>query len=80
MESSNSNLTLPFKHARLTGHHWSNSITMATPIAHKGGTAAAKVVAATVIDFLTKPALLIKAKDYFENVQKRMVIYTTNSR
>ena len=45
---------------------------MATPIAHKGGTAGAKVVAATVIDFLTKPTLLNQAKNYFENVQKRM--------
>ena len=55
----------------LQGHHWSNSITMATPIAHKGGTAGAKVVATTVIDFLTQPSLLVKAKDYFENVQKK---------
>ena len=55
----------------LQGHHWSNAITMATPIAHKGGTAGAKVVATTVIDFLTKPSFLEKAKDYFENVQKK---------
>ena len=44
---------------------------MATPIAHKGGTAGAKVVAATVIEFLTQPSLLAEAKDYFENVQKK---------
>ncbi len=64
-------LRFPSNMPGLQGHHWSNSITMATPIAHKGGTAGAKVVAATVIDFLTKPSLLIKAKDYFENVQKK---------
>ena len=42
---------------------------MATPIAHKGVNVGAKVVAATVIDFLTKPELLVKANDYFKNVQ-----------
>ena len=25
----------------------------------------------SVIDFLTQPSLLVKAKDYFENVQKK---------
>jgi aminobenzoyl-glutamate utilization protein B len=46
----------------LQGHHWSNAIAMATPIAHKGATAGAKVVASTVIDFLTKPVLLKTSK------------------
>ena len=64
-------LRFPSNMPGLQGHHWSNSITMATPIAHKGGTAGAKVVATTVIDFLTQPSLLVKAKDYFENVQKK---------
>ena len=64
-------LRFPSNMPGLQGHHWSNSITMATPIAHKGGTAGAKVVAATVIDFLTQPSLLAEAKDYFENVQKK---------
>ena len=44
----------PFKYSGLQGHHWSNAIAMATPIAHKGATAGAKVVATTVIDFLTR--------------------------
>ena len=48
---------------------------MATPIAHKGATAGAKVVAATVIDFLTQPKLLNQAKDYFENVQSKETKY-----
>lgn len=48
---------------------------MATPIAHKGGTAGAKVVATTVIDFLTQPVLLKQAKDYFENVQSKETEY-----
>ena len=48
---------------------------MATPIAHKGGTAGAKVVATTVIDFLTQPELLNQAKDYFKNVQSKETQY-----
>ena len=42
----------------LQGHHWSNAIAMATPIAHKGVTAGAKVEAMTIIDFLLKPSLI----------------------
>ena len=42
----------------LPGHNWANAIAMATPIAHKGVTAGAKVQAMTMIDLLTKPALV----------------------
>jgi aminobenzoyl-glutamate utilization protein B len=49
----------------LQGHHWSNAVAMATPIAHKGVTAGAKVEAMTLIDFLLKPELLTGAKEYF---------------
>jgi aminobenzoyl-glutamate utilization protein B len=59
----------------LQGHHWSNAIAMATPIAHKGATAGAKVVAMTVMDFLLRPELLTEAKAYFENVQKKQTEY-----
>ena len=52
-----------------TTHHVTAAMAMATPIAHKGATAGAKVVAMTVLDLLTDPTLLPKAKDYFENVQ-----------
>ena len=68
-------LRFPSNIPGLQGHHWSNAITMATPIAHKGATAGAKVVAATVIDFLTQPKLLNQAKDYFENVQSKETKY-----
>jgi aminobenzoyl-glutamate utilization protein B len=54
----------------LPGHHWANAIAMATPIAHKGVTAGARVQAMTIIDLLTKPELVSSAKDYFENVQQ----------
>tara|TARA_B110000858_G_scaffold6843_1_gene7474 strand:+ start:1266 stop:2903 length:1638 start_codon:yes stop_codon:yes gene_type:complete len=68
-------LRFPSNIPGLQGHHWSNAIAMATPIAHKGATAGAKVVAATVIDFLTKPQLLSSAKHYFENVQSKETEY-----
>lgn len=55
----------------LPGHHWSNAISMATPIAHKGVQAGAKVVALTLIDILTRPALRAEAKRYFTDVQTK---------
>ena len=68
-------LRFPSNIPGLQGHHWSNAIAMATPIAHKGVTAGAKVVAMTLIDFLTQPELLASAKDYFENTQKKETEY-----
>jgi aminobenzoyl-glutamate utilization protein B len=53
------------------GHNWANAISMATPIAHKGIQAGAKVVALTVIDLLTRPELVTQAWDYFNNVQTK---------
>ena len=44
---------------------------MATPIAHKGATAGAKVQAMTILDILLKPALVDEAWDYFRNVQTK---------
>jgi aminobenzoyl-glutamate utilization protein B len=55
----------------LPGHNWANAISMATPIAHKGITAGAKVQAMTMLDILLKPEVLTAAKDYFANVQTR---------
>jgi aminobenzoyl-glutamate utilization protein B len=59
----------------LPGHNWSSAIAMATPIAHKGVTAGAKVQAMTIIDLLTKPALVEAAWDYFRNVQTKDTKY-----
>lgn len=55
----------------LPGHNWSNAIAMATPIAHKGTTAGAQVVAMTMIDLFTKPALVEKSWEYFRSVQTK---------
>jgi aminobenzoyl-glutamate utilization protein B len=57
------------------GHNWANAISMATPIAHKGATAGAKVEAATILDILTNPDLVKSAWDYFNNVQTKTVKY-----
>jgi len=53
----------------LQGHHWSNAIAMATPIAHKGVVAGAKAEAMTLLDFLMKPELVDAAWKYFREEQ-----------
>ncbi|MHB1223231.1 MAG: amidohydrolase [Gemmatimonadaceae bacterium] len=53
------------------GHSWMDAIAMATPIAHKGATAGAKVMAMTMIDLLLKPELVADAKRYFTEVQNK---------
>jgi len=59
------------------GHNWANAISMATPIAHKGVIAGAKVQAMTMIDILLHPELVQQAHDYFNNVQNKEMHYTT---
>jgi aminobenzoyl-glutamate utilization protein B len=53
----------------LPGHNWSNAISMATPIAHKGIVAGSKTIAMTMIDLLMRPELLREARTYFTDVQ-----------
>jgi aminobenzoyl-glutamate utilization protein B len=48
---------------------------MATPIAHKGVVAGAKVQALTLLDLLLKPTLISDARRYFTDVQTRTVKY-----
>jgi aminobenzoyl-glutamate utilization protein B len=62
-------LNYPSNIPGLPGHNWANAISMATPIAHKGITAGAKVQAMTILDILMKPAVVTAAHDYFVNVQ-----------
>ncbi|WP_047245064.1 amidohydrolase [Maribacter thermophilus] len=68
-------LRFPSNIPGLPGHHWSNAIAMATPIAHKGVVAGAKAEAMTIVDFLLKPELLEGAWDYFKNVQQKETSY-----
>jgi len=51
------------------GHNWANGIAMATPIAHKGGVAGAKVQALTLLDLFLDGETVDAAWDYFNNVQ-----------
>jgi len=62
-------LRFPSNIPGLQGHHWSNAVAMATPIAHKGVVAGAKVEAMTLIDLLLKPELITQAWEYFRNEQ-----------
>ena len=48
---------------------------MATPLAHKGSDAVAKVQAATALDFLLKPELIADAWKYFREVQSKDIKY-----
>ena len=60
----------------LPGHNWANAISMATPIAHKGVVAGAKVQAMTILDIVSKPEVVTAAWDYFKNVQSAGTKYT----
>jgi aminobenzoyl-glutamate utilization protein B len=64
------------------GHNVTSAMAMATPIAHKGAVAGAKAVALTVLDLMTTPDILAKAKQYFDTDQQKYDHYdpmlTTN--
>ena len=59
------------------GHNWANGIAMATPIAHQGAVAGAKVQAMTLIDLLTEPKIVADAWEYFNNVQTKTIKYVS---
>ena len=59
------------------GHHWSSAIAMATPVAHKGAVAGAKVLAATLLDLLQDPELTAAAWTYFRDEQTANETYTS---
>src|SRR5215468_5617576 len=62
-------LRYPANIPNLPGHNWANAIAMATPIAHKGVVAGSKVMALSMVDFLTRPELVQAANTYFTDVQ-----------
>jgi len=68
-------LRFPSNMPGLQGHHWSNAITMATPIAHKGATAGAKAEALTLLDMFADPEIIDQAWDYYKNEQTKNVKY-----
>jgi len=58
------------------GHNWANGIAMATPIAHKGSLAGAKVQALTLLDLFLDGETVEAAWAYFNDVQTAETIYT----
>jgi aminobenzoyl-glutamate utilization protein B len=62
-------LRFPSNIPGLAGHHWSSAIAMATPIAHKGATAGAKVMARTALEMFMRPEIVADAWTYFRKEQ-----------
>jgi aminobenzoyl-glutamate utilization protein B len=59
----------------LPGHNWVNAIAMATPIAHRGAVAGAKVSAMTMLDLLLSPSIVTASWDYFNKTQTATIKY-----
>ena len=58
------------------GHNWANGIAMATPIAHKGAVAGARVQARTLLDLFLDGETVEAAWTYFNDVQTAETVYT----
>ena len=69
-------LRFPSNIPGLPGHHWSNGVAMATPIAHKGAVAGARVMARTTLELFLRPQLVDQAWDYFVDEQGASHTYT----
>jgi len=59
-------ITFPANVPGVPFHHWAAAIAVATSIAHKGTVAGAKVMAASVVDLLTRPETLARARATFQ--------------
>src|SRR5207302_7317887 len=57
--------TFPASVPGVNYHNWQAAVTPISSIAHKGEVAGAKVLAASLIDLLTSPELVAKAKEQF---------------
>ena len=58
------------------GHNWANGIAMATPVAHKGSLAGAKVQALTLLDLFLDGETVDAAWSYFNGEQAAEMTYT----
>ncbi|MBO6574081.1 MAG: amidohydrolase [Rhodothermales bacterium] len=70
-------LRFPANMPGIQGHHWSSAVAMATPIAHKGSLAGARVMARTALDFFLNPEKVEQAWDYYREVQTAEMTYTS---
>ncbi len=59
-------LNFPASVPGINYHNWQAAVTPTSTMAHKGMVAAAKALSGTVLDFLTKPELVKKARAEFE--------------
>ncbi|MBI3789596.1 MAG: amidohydrolase [Gemmatimonadetes bacterium] len=73
----NVTLSYPSNIPGTPGHNWADGISMATPLAHKGAVAGAKVQAATLLDILLTPKVVADAWDYFRNEQTKTRKYVS---
>jgi aminobenzoyl-glutamate utilization protein B len=69
-------LRFPSNVPGLPGHHWSSAMAMATPIAHKGAVAGARVMARTALQLFMQPELVDQAWTYFNEEQTADMQYT----
>ncbi len=58
-------ITFPANIPGVPFHHWAAAVAEATSIAHKGEVVGAKVMAGSIIDLITRPELLARAKETF---------------
>ena len=68
-------LSYPANIAGTIIHNWQAALAVATPIAHKGAQAGAKVTALTALDVLLDPELVEAASTYFTEVQTKDMQY-----
>ena len=84
--SDSGDITYVVPHARINfpanisgtePHNWTAGIATATSIAHKGEVTGAKVLVGSMIDLMTKPEQLIKAKEWFDKgLAEAGIVYT----
>jgi aminobenzoyl-glutamate utilization protein B len=65
-------LNFPASVPGINYHNWQAAVTPTSTIAHKGMVAASKVLAATILDFMTHPELIKKARAEFDQATTDM--------
>jgi len=65
-------LNFPATVPGIAAHNWQAAVTPTSTIAHKGMVSASKVLAGTILDFLTKPELVRQARAEFEKATTEM--------
>jgi aminobenzoyl-glutamate utilization protein B len=65
-------LSFPASVPGINYHNWQAAVTPTSTIAHKGMVLASKVLAGTMLDFLTKPELVKQARAEFEKATTEM--------